>query len=170
MQKMGKLNSSIDIIPLQGSSGDFRSRQVENKHRMEQRSFRDQSLIGRVQTYMHENENKVYIDVNEMADSLQRRYRDYRAKKRGAFRAMVRKAYDELTEIFSKKPVVRQCTSTYDDDDDDDDDDFEDVDVEVFRLSHSALSRGETALRCTDLRNYWAILGSFGAFGIAGTL
>lgn len=76
---------------------------------------------------MHENENKVYIDVNEMADALQRRYRDYRGKKRGAFRAMVRKAYDELTEIFAaRKPSTREC-STYDDDD------FEDVDVEVFR-------------------------------------
>lgn len=74
---------------------------------------------------MHENENKVYIDVNEMADALQRRYRDYRNKKRTAFRGMVRKAYDELTEIFSKKPPMRE-SSTYDDDD------FEDVDVEVF--------------------------------------
>lgn len=79
---------------------------------------------------MHENENKVYIDVNEMADALQRRYRDYRGKKRGAFRTMVRKAYDELTEIFARKPLTREC-SAYDDDDDDDDD-FEDVDVEVF--------------------------------------
>ncbi|KAL0107772.1 hypothetical protein PUN28_014802 [Cardiocondyla obscurior] len=120
---MGKLNSSIDIIPLQGSSGDYRARHVENKHKMDQRVFRDQSLIGRVQTYMHENENKVYIDVNEMADALQRRYKDYRGKKRGAFRAMVRKAYDDLTELFAKKPSTHEC-SNYDEDD------FEDVDVE----------------------------------------
>lgn len=74
---------------------------------------------------MRENENKVYIDVNEMADSLQRRYRDYRGKKRSAFRAMVRKAYDELTELFSRKPSARDC-STYEDD-------FEDeVDIEVL--------------------------------------
>lgn len=77
--------------------------------------------------YMRENENKVYIDVNEMADTLQRRYRDYRAKKRGAFRAMVRKAYDELTEIFSRKPPIRDCPA-YDDDYDDE------VDVEVNQL------------------------------------
>ena len=76
---------------------------------------------------MHENENKVYIDVNDMADALQKRYRDYRGKKRGTFRAMVRKAYDELTEIFSRKPTTRG--EEYDDDDDD----FEDVDVEVLR-------------------------------------
>ncbi|KAL6445350.1 hypothetical protein ACFW04_002273 [Cataglyphis niger] len=90
---------------------------------MDQRCFRDQTLIARVQTYMHENENKVYIDVNEMADALQRRYRDYRNKKRAAFRGMVRKAYDELTAIFAKKPPIRE-SPTYDDDD------FEDVDVE----------------------------------------
>lgn len=75
---------------------------------------------------MHDNENKVYIDVNDMADALQRRYRDYRAKKRGPFRSMVREAYDELTKIFSNKPSTREC-SAYDDDDDD----FDDVDVEV---------------------------------------
>lgn len=120
---MGKLNSSIDIIPLQGSSGDYRSRHMDNKHRIDQRPFRDQSLIGRVQTYMHENENRVYIDVNEMADALQRRYRDYRGKKRGPFRTIVRKAYDELTEILSRKPPTRENLAY-------DDDDFEDVDVE----------------------------------------
>lgn len=75
---------------------------------------------------MHENENKVYIDVNEMADALQRRYRDYRHKKRAAFRGLVRKAYDELTEIFSRKPSTRE-SPTYDEND------FEDVDVEVFK-------------------------------------
>lgn len=73
---------------------------------------------------MRENENKVYIDVNEMADTLQKRYKDYRNKKRGAFRAMVRKAYDELTELFSRKPI-RDC-STYDEDYEDE------VDIEVF--------------------------------------
>ncbi|KYM77659.1 Nuclear valosin-containing protein-like protein [Atta colombica] len=123
MHKMGKLNSSIDIIPLQGSSGDYRSRHVDNKQRMDQRLFRDQLLIGRVQMYMHDNENKVYIDVNDMADALQKRYRDYRGKKRGPFRSMVRQAYDELTKIFSNKSSTREC-SVYDDDD------FEDVDVE----------------------------------------
>lgn len=80
---------------------------------------------------MHENENKVYIDVNEMADTLQRRHRDYRGKKRGPFRAMVRKAYDELTELFARKPSLQEC-SAYDDDDDDDD-----VDIEVYYALNS---------------------------------
>lgn len=126
MQKVGKLNSSIDIIPLQGSSGEYKSKNMDNKYKNEnsQRFFKDQLLISRVQTYMHENENRVYIDVNQMADTLQRKYRDYRGKKRSAFRALVRKAYDELTEMFAKKSSHDRFA--YEDDDDDDDD----VDVE----------------------------------------
>lgn len=73
---------------------------------------------------MHENENRVYIDVNEMADAMQRKFRDYRIKKRGPFRALVRKAYDELTEMFAKKYCARDCCE--------DEDDEDEVDVEVF--------------------------------------
>ncbi|XP_020295662.1 nuclear valosin-containing protein-like [Pseudomyrmex gracilis] len=140
MHKVGKLSSSIDIIPLQGSSENYRQRYLNNKDRMHPRMFRDQTLIGRVQTYMHENENRVYIDVLEMADALQRRYPDYRHKKRNAFRTMVRKAYDELTEMFSQKPANQQDTCSVFDDDED----FEDVDNESD--SQHALV-GDTILR-----------------------
>ncbi|XP_050592650.1 nuclear valosin-containing protein-like isoform X1 [Bombus affinis] len=126
MQKVGKLNPSIDIIPLQGSSGDYKSKTMNNKHKIDSshKYLRDQLLISRVQTYMHENENKVYIDVNEMADALQKKYRDYRIKKRGPFRVLVRKAYDELTEMFAKKYCSREWPP-YDDEDEE-----EEVDVE----------------------------------------
>ncbi|XP_015190465.1 PREDICTED: nuclear valosin-containing protein-like isoform X2 [Polistes dominula] len=124
MQKIGKLNSSIDIIPLQGSSGDYKSKNMDSKNKIENchRHFKDQ-LLSRVQTYMHENENRVYIDVNEMADTLQRKYRDYRGKKRNAFRTLVRKAYDELTEMFAKKNS--RDWYSYEDDDDEDEVDVE---------------------------------------------
>ena len=124
MQKVGKLNSSIDIIPLQGSSGDYKSKAMNNKQKVDpsNRYLRDQLLMSRVQTYMHENENRVYIDVNEMADAMQRKFRDYRIKKRGPFRALVRKAYDELTEMFAKKYCARDCCE--------DEDDEDEVDVE----------------------------------------
>lgn len=75
---------------------------------------------------MHENESKVYIDVNEMADALQKKYRDYRIKKRGPFRTLVRTAYDELTEMFANKYGSREWSAC------DDEDDEEEVDVEVF--------------------------------------
>lgn len=52
MQKVGKLNSSIDIIPLQGSSGDYRSKAMNNKHKVDtsHKFLRDQLLMSRVQT------------------------------------------------------------------------------------------------------------------------
>ncbi|KAG7210368.1 hypothetical protein KM043_011903 [Ampulex compressa] len=126
MQKVGKLNPSIDIIPLQGSSGEYKSKAMENIHKNDssQKFVRDQLLISRVQTYMHENENRVYIDVNEMADSLQKKYRDYRIKKRGPFRALVRRAYDELTEMFAKKTPSHEWNA-YEDEDDEDEVDVE---------------------------------------------
>lgn len=68
---------------------------------------------------MYENEDKVYIDVNDMADTLQKRYREYQTRKRSSFRAMVRRAYDEITENFSKKS---DCSV---------DEDDEQVEVEV---------------------------------------
>lgn len=71
---------------------------------------------------MYENEDKVYIDVTEMADCLQRKYRDYRNKKRGPFRAMVRKAYDEITEN-----LTRQADTHWQDEDDE-------IDIDVTPL------------------------------------
>jgi len=56
---------------------------------------------------MRENENKMYIDINDMTDALQKRYIDYRSKKRSTFRTKVRKAYDEITEIHMKKTHMR---------------------------------------------------------------
>lgn len=50
-----------------------------------------------------------------MADSLQSKYRDYRTKKRGPFRALVRRAYDEITESFSKKSDSLSRQDDYDD-------------------------------------------------------
>jgi len=76
---------------------------------------------------MRENENKVYIDVNDMADALQKRYMDYRSKKRSAFRAKVRKAYEIITEMHVKKTPMRDYPSY-------DDDDFEDDNIdEVYK-------------------------------------
>ncbi|CAG5108706.1 Similar to NVL: Nuclear valosin-containing protein-like (Homo sapiens) [Cotesia congregata] len=117
MNKMRKFNSSIDIIPLQGVSNEDIMSPMGNKSQMDDqmRLQRDPQIISRVQMYLYENEDKVYIDVNEMADSLQRKYRDYRAKKRSAFRALVRRAYDEITESFSKKSDSLSRQDEYDD-------------------------------------------------------
>ncbi|KAL7306566.1 hypothetical protein TKK_0001256 [Trichogramma kaykai] len=61
----------------------------------------EQLIISRVKSYLYENQ-ELYIDITEMADTLQRKYRDYKGKKRGPFRALVRRAYDEITENLAK--------------------------------------------------------------------
>lgn len=53
----------------------------------------DSSLLPRVQKYLESNNSKGYIDINTMADDLQKRYaRDYGKRKRNAFRTSVKKA------------------------------------------------------------------------------
>lgn len=69
--------------------------------------------------YLYENEDKVYIDVTEMADHLQKTYNDYRGKKQRPFRAMVRQAYDEITEN-----LTRQSNAQWPEDE-------EEIDIEV---------------------------------------
>ncbi|XP_063974843.1 nuclear valosin-containing protein-like isoform X2 [Diachasmimorpha longicaudata] len=64
---------------------------------------REQVLLERVQKYLFDNEDQIYIDVNDMADNLQKRYSDYRTKKRGPFRQIVRRAYDKITESMSRQ-------------------------------------------------------------------
>ncbi|XP_011303824.1 nuclear valosin-containing protein-like isoform X2 [Fopius arisanus] len=64
---------------------------------------RERLLLERVQKYLFDNEDQIYIDVNDMADNLQKRYSDYRTKKRGPFRVVVRRAYDKITESMSRQ-------------------------------------------------------------------
>ncbi|XP_016842214.1 nuclear valosin-containing protein-like isoform X3 [Nasonia vitripennis] len=139
MHKLEKLNSSIDIIPLQSSSmmdNNAARRSIkptQPQPRVDEaaaagRIFRDPMIISRVRTYLYENEDKVYIDVTEMADYLQRKYRDYRGKKRGPFRAMVRRAYDEITEN-----LTRQADTHWNDDEDE-------IDIEVDAMPSEYLA------------------------------
>lgn len=39
-----------------------------------------------------------------MSDSIQKKYREYRNRKRGPFREMVRKAYDAVNESLASRP------------------------------------------------------------------
>ena len=50
----------------------------------------DRSLIPRVKSYLKENSHRTYIDVEEMADVLQRTYPDYGRKKKIPFRNSVK--------------------------------------------------------------------------------
>ena len=52
--------------------------------------FVDRALVPRVQRYLKENSHRTYIDVEEMADVLQRQYPDYGRKKKIPFRNSVK--------------------------------------------------------------------------------
>ncbi|XP_023289687.1 nuclear valosin-containing protein-like [Orussus abietinus] len=137
MNKLGKLNSSIDIIPLQSSSGQTKKKPVmkQAQEELPARICRDPMLISRVREYLHENVDKIYIDVNSVADYLQRTFRDYRMKKKGSFRAMVRMAYEEITDSYTKKAMASQ-------NDDDEDEDEINLDWDTHNeMLHNKLTK-----------------------------
>lgn len=53
----------------------------------------DPSIVPRVQKYLESNVNKTYVDIDIMADDLQKMYKDYARRKRIPFRSSVKKAY-----------------------------------------------------------------------------
>ncbi|XP_033210107.1 nuclear valosin-containing protein-like isoform X2 [Belonocnema kinseyi] len=137
MNKVTKLNPSIDIIPLQGSSSDIRYKTMSNRRPgLNPGSIYGDSLIlDRVQMYLYENEDKVYVDINKMSDTIQKKYREYRNKKRGPFREMVRKAYDAINESISTRPQWKEDEDEVELSDSQNDQD------EVLRLYKRSLSR-----------------------------
>ncbi|CAG9864489.1 unnamed protein product [Phyllotreta striolata] len=54
----------------------------------------DPSLIHKVQDYLETHTEKTYVDINEISDELQKKHREYANRKRGVFRAAVKKAYN----------------------------------------------------------------------------
>ncbi|VEN35679.1 unnamed protein product [Callosobruchus maculatus] len=60
----------------------------------------DPTIIPRIQKYLENNKSKDFINVNDMADELQRTYREYANRKRSAFRASVNKAYSVVLEQY----------------------------------------------------------------------
>lgn len=100
---MGKINnkSGVEIIPIgQGSSGNNKSQTLENYKMQRQPYLADPSLVPRVQKYLESNVDKTYVDINVMADELQRTYREYGKRKRSAFRASVKKAYGIVLKSY----------------------------------------------------------------------
>lgn len=50
--------------------------------------------------YLENNIDKTYVDINQMADELQKKYREYAKRKRSAFRASVKKAYSIVLQSY----------------------------------------------------------------------
>ncbi|XP_057376797.1 nuclear valosin-containing protein-like isoform X1 [Daphnia carinata] len=65
--------------------------------------YMDRALIPRVQRYLKENSHRTYIDIEEMADLLQRQYPDYGRKKKLAFRNSVKQAYEDIRATLDIK-------------------------------------------------------------------
>lgn len=51
--------------------------------------------------YLESNVDKTYVDINVMADELQKTYREYAKRKRSAFRQSVKKAYSIVLQSYN---------------------------------------------------------------------
>ncbi|KAF5303990.1 hypothetical protein FQA39_LY01775 [Lamprigera yunnana] len=60
----------------------------------------DPTLIPRVQKYLESNVDKAYVDIDVMADELQKMYKDYARRKRVPFRSCVKKAYSVVLKSY----------------------------------------------------------------------
>ncbi|EEZ99985.1 Nuclear valosin-containing protein-like [Tribolium castaneum] len=78
----------------------------------------DPTLVPRVQKYLESNVDKTFVDINVMADDLQRSYREYARLKRNAFRAQVKKAYSIVLQSYG---LEDQDNSSSEDEDDSED-------------------------------------------------
>lgn len=100
---MGKINNTVnpgvEIIPISDhNTGQSQEKAVNSVVKMPYMS--DPSIIPRVQKYLENNIDKTYVDINQMADELQKKYREYGKRKRSAFRASVKKAYSVVLQSY----------------------------------------------------------------------
>uniref|UniRef100_A0AAR5PZY9 AAA+ ATPase domain-containing protein n=2 Tax=Dendroctonus ponderosae TaxID=77166 RepID=A0AAR5PZY9_DENPD len=93
---MGKISKpGIEIIPV--------SESILKKPRgapLKMPYMSDPTIVPRVQKYLENNIEKTYVDINQMADELQKKYREYAKRKRSAFRASVKKAYSIVLQSY----------------------------------------------------------------------
>lgn len=73
---------------------------------------------------MEENVDKTYVDIAEMANSLQTKYKEYSKRKRSAFRGLVKRAY---TIVLNSYGAPQNADSSSEEDVED----VDDVDEEV---------------------------------------
>lgn len=73
---------------------------------------------------MEANVDKTYVDIAEMADFLQTKFKEYSKRKRSAFRGLVKRAYTIVLNSYGADP--NPDTSS-----DEDVEDVDDVDEEV---------------------------------------
>nr|XP_022916416.1 uncharacterized AAA domain-containing protein C16E9.10c-like isoform X1 [Onthophagus taurus] len=104
---MGKISTcrGIEVIPLNTNNQKYLN-PVVKKHSLEGDMNRlpfvaaDRVLIPRVQKYLESHVDKVYITIDDMADELQRTYKEYAKRKREGFRASVKQAYLSVLRAY----------------------------------------------------------------------
>lgn len=110
MSLVGKLNSSTEIIPIQGPSEGRKD--MKTKKQCLNPYFSDPNIIARVKQYLDEHNDTSYIDIETMADSLQKKYREYGKRKRSAFRGLVEKAFAHILRSYNISPSNQMMTSS----------------------------------------------------------
>ncbi|XP_049827449.1 nuclear valosin-containing protein-like isoform X1 [Schistocerca gregaria] len=133
MSLLGKLNSSTEIIPIEGPSEGRKD--MKMKKQGLNPYFSDPHIIGRVKQYLDEHNDTSYIDIETMADALQKRYREYGKRKRSAFRGLVEKAFAHILRSYNISPSNQMMTSS------EEEFDFgEDEEPDVNRVNERLLS------------------------------
>lgn len=70
---------------------------------------------------MELNAEQRQVDIVEMADYLQAKYREYTRRKRRPFQAYVKNAYEMLLDEYKRQNVTTSWSDDEDDEEDDDD-------------------------------------------------
>lgn len=60
---------------------------------------------------MEANVDKTYVDIGEMADYLQNRYKEYTKRKRSAFRGLVKRAYNIVLTSYGQFSAQNESSS-----------------------------------------------------------
>ncbi|GLV45591.1 smallminded [Carabus blaptoides fortunei] len=109
---MGRINNSVEIIPIDGPSG-LHSRQItRDVQRVNKMSYMsDPFIVQRVRQYLEANVDKTYVDIAEMADYLQNKYKDYSKRKRTAFRGLCKRAYSMVVRSYGA-PVAHSSSES----------------------------------------------------------
>nr|CAD7576391.1 unnamed protein product [Timema californicum] len=136
MNKIGRIvtgmNSSTEIIPIQGPSMSSRKKPsgfLNKKPKKSYPYFSDNLLLPRIQQYLEDHKDIfTHVDIDAMADYLQNKYRDYSKKKRRPFRVMVNTAFNVVNENYTQRRLEMGIHTSDEDEEEEDDVDEEDDD------------------------------------------
>ncbi|XP_067015689.2 nuclear valosin-containing protein-like [Anabrus simplex] len=122
MNVMGKLNASTEIIAIQGPSDMKKNAYKFKTNFRPKKTYKqlpycsDPLLVPRVKQYLEDHKTDIYVDIDDMVNELQRKYRDYAKRKRVAFKTVVEKAFSVvlqscgLAETLAQQPESEESS------------------------------------------------------------